>query len=135
MVRDNEYQKSSVEYGGFVEAPEEDYERRMAIEEARRALDKIKEPMRSCLLLKQQGLSYREIATTFVIERDERRQFGGAWPERVCEGLRENRRQMMRQCLDEAMLQSYFDGELSTQVDGKCHVASGFMCDLCGGRA
>jgi len=68
MVRDNEYQKSSVEYGGFVEAPEEDYERRMAIEEARRALDKIKEPMRSCLLLKQQGLSYREIATTLSLK-------------------------------------------------------------------
>jgi len=68
MVRDNEYHKSSVEYGGFVEAPEEDYERRMAIEEARRALAKIKEPMRSCLLLKQQGLSYREIATTLSLK-------------------------------------------------------------------
>ena len=68
MVRDNEYQKSSVEFGSFVEAPEEDYERRMAIAEARRALDKIKEPMRSCLLLKQQGLSYREIATSLAIK-------------------------------------------------------------------
>ena len=34
------------------------YERRMEIEEARRALEKIKEPMRSALLLKQQGMSY-----------------------------------------------------------------------------
>jgi RNA polymerase sigma-70 factor, ECF subfamily len=68
MVRDNEYQKSSAEFGSFVEAPEEDYERRMAIAEARRALDKIKEPMRSCLLLKQQGLSYREIATSLAIK-------------------------------------------------------------------
>jgi RNA polymerase sigma factor (sigma-70 family) len=68
MVRDNEYQKSSAEYGSFVGAPEEDYERRMAIEEARRALDKIKEPMRSCLLLKQQGLSYREIATSLSLK-------------------------------------------------------------------
>ncbi len=68
MVRDNEYQKSSAENGFFVEAPEEDYERRMAIEEARRALDKIKEPMRSCLLLKQQGLSYREIATSLSLK-------------------------------------------------------------------
>ena len=49
-------------------APEKDYERRMEIEEARRALDKIKEPMRSCLLLKQQGLSYREIATTLSLK-------------------------------------------------------------------
>ena len=68
MVRDNEYHKSTAENGFFAEAPEEDYERRMAIEEARRALDKIKEPMRSCLLLKQQGLSYREIATSLSLK-------------------------------------------------------------------
>lgn len=68
MVRDNEYHKSSVDNGLAVEAPEDDYERRMAIEEARRALDKIKEPMRSCLLLKQQGLSYREIANTLSLK-------------------------------------------------------------------
>src|ERR1700752_2683071 len=40
MVRDNEYHKSTNETGIFGDAPEEDYERRMAIEEARRALDK-----------------------------------------------------------------------------------------------
>jgi RNA polymerase sigma factor (sigma-70 family) len=68
MVRDNEYQKSAAETGFNVDAPEEDYERRQAIEEARRALDKIKEPMRSCLLLKQQGLSYREIANTLSLK-------------------------------------------------------------------
>jgi RNA polymerase sigma factor (sigma-70 family) len=68
MVRDNEYHKSTAEDGFFAEAPEEDYERRLAIEEARRALDKIKEPMRSCLLLKQQGLSYREIATSLSLK-------------------------------------------------------------------
>jgi RNA polymerase sigma factor (sigma-70 family) len=69
MVRDHEYHKSAtIETGIFADAPEEDYERRMAIEEARRALDKIKEPMRSCLLLKQQGLSYREIATTLSLK-------------------------------------------------------------------
>jgi DNA-directed RNA polymerase specialized sigma24 family protein len=44
-----------------------DYERRTEIEEARRALEKIEEPMRSCLLLKQQGLSYREIAATLSV--------------------------------------------------------------------
>lgn len=68
MVRDNEYQKSTAENGFFVEAPEEDYERRQSIEEARRALEKIKEPMRSCLLLKQQGLSYREIAVSLSLK-------------------------------------------------------------------
>ena len=46
---------------------EADYERRTEIEEARRALGQLKEPMRSCLLLKQQGLSYREIAQTLSL--------------------------------------------------------------------
>ena len=69
MLRDNEYQKESTDFGSaFVEAPEEEYERQVAIQEARRALDKIKEPMRSCLLLKQQGLSYKEIATSLSLK-------------------------------------------------------------------
>ena len=68
MARDNEYHKSGADSGWLTEAPEEDYERRLAIEEARRALAKIKEPMRSCLLLKQQGLSYREIAMTLSLK-------------------------------------------------------------------
>jgi RNA polymerase sigma factor (sigma-70 family) len=68
MTRDNEYHRSTAENGWLAEAPEEDYERRLAIEEARRTLDKIKEPMRSCLLLKQQGLSYREIATSLSLK-------------------------------------------------------------------
>jgi RNA polymerase sigma factor (sigma-70 family) len=40
------------------------------IEAARRALDKIKEPMRSCLLLRHQGLSYREIAQTLSLKEN-----------------------------------------------------------------
>jgi len=68
MVRDNEYHRSTAEGGFMTEAPEIDYERKVAIDEARRALDKIKEPMRSCLLLKQQGLSYREIATSLSLK-------------------------------------------------------------------
>jgi DNA-directed RNA polymerase specialized sigma24 family protein len=48
-------------------APAENYERRLSLEQARLALDKIKEPMRSCLLLKQQGLSYREISETLSV--------------------------------------------------------------------
>ena len=88
MLRDNEYQKESTDFGSaFVEAPEEEYERQVAIQEARRALDKIKEPMRSCLLLKQQGLSYKEIATTLSLKETN---VGSlvARPERVCEGVR-----------------------------------------------
>lgn len=48
-------------------APDEDYERKTQIAEARRALSKIGEPMRSCLMLKQQGLSYKEIASALSI--------------------------------------------------------------------
>lgn len=66
MARDTVYSKDT--FGDGRVAPEEDYERRIEIEEARRALDKINEPMRSCLLLKQQGLSYREIADTLSIK-------------------------------------------------------------------
>ncbi len=47
--------------------PDEAMLRRAEIGEARRALDKIKEPMRSCLLLKHEGLSYREIAAALGI--------------------------------------------------------------------
>lgn len=66
MARDTVYSQET--YADGWEAPEQDYERRLEIEEARRALDKIKEPMRSCLLLKQQGLSYREIADTLSLK-------------------------------------------------------------------
>jgi len=48
-------------------APATEYERRVQIEEARLALDKIKEPMRGCLLLRHQGLSYREIAVALSL--------------------------------------------------------------------
>ncbi|HWN08617.1 MAG TPA: sigma-70 family RNA polymerase sigma factor [Pyrinomonadaceae bacterium] len=48
--------------------PQVDYERRQEVETARRALDKIKEPMRTCLLLRHQGLSYREIAQTLSLK-------------------------------------------------------------------
>jgi RNA polymerase sigma-70 factor (ECF subfamily) len=66
-AREDEFAKRAEAQGHWRAEPEEEYERRAEIEEARRALDKIKEPMRSCLLLKQQGLSYREIAETLSI--------------------------------------------------------------------
>ncbi len=70
-AREDEYAKQeTAKSDWFAVAPEEEYERRVEIEEARRALDKIKEPMRSCLLLKQQGLSYREIATTLQLNEN-----------------------------------------------------------------
>jgi RNA polymerase sigma factor (sigma-70 family) len=64
MARDTAYQQTSdVAY-----RPQENYEHRLELQEVRRTLDKIKEPMRSCLLLKQQGLSYREIAETLALK-------------------------------------------------------------------
>lgn len=67
-AREDEYAKQeTAKSDWFAVAPEEDYERRVEIEETRRTLDKIKEPMRSCLLLKQQGLSYKEIALTLQL--------------------------------------------------------------------
>jgi RNA polymerase sigma-70 factor (ECF subfamily) len=61
-VRDDEYFKSAVSHCESLPAPAEEYERKLLVEKARTALEKIKEPMRSCLTLKQQGLSYKEIA-------------------------------------------------------------------------
>ena len=67
VAREDEYARQAEMDGTFTAEPELDFERRVQIEEARRALEKIKEPMRSCLLLKQQGLSYREIAETLSL--------------------------------------------------------------------
>ena len=43
------------------------YEQREEASEVQRALSKVKEPLKSCLILKQQGLSYREIAETLSL--------------------------------------------------------------------
>ena len=70
-AREDQYAiQSNAKADWFTVAPEQEYERRLEIEETRRALDKVREPMRSCLLLKQQGLSYREIATTLQINEN-----------------------------------------------------------------
>jgi RNA polymerase sigma factor (sigma-70 family) len=59
-TRDESYVKES---GTFETASIEiDYEEHEGVSEIYRALGKIKEPLRSCLVLKQQGLSYKEIA-------------------------------------------------------------------------
>jgi RNA polymerase sigma-70 factor, ECF subfamily len=70
-AREDEFVQEAAAFGAGGGAAavgvEADYERRTEIEEARRALAQIKEPMRSCLLLKQQGLSYREIAQALSV--------------------------------------------------------------------
>ena len=65
MARDTTYQQNTDPAVRQV-----DYERRQEVETARRALDKIKEPMRTCLLLRHQGLSYREIAQTLSLKEN-----------------------------------------------------------------
>jgi RNA polymerase sigma-70 factor (ECF subfamily) len=65
--RADRFAEQTVGLEGVSESVEADFERRAEIEEARRALAKIDEPMRSCLLLKQQGLSYREIAAAVSV--------------------------------------------------------------------
>src|SRR5215210_2356008 len=61
-AREEEFAVAATVGGSEPVGIEADYDRRTEIEEARRALAQVKEPMRSRLLLKQQGLSYREIA-------------------------------------------------------------------------
>lgn len=66
QARDDLYLKETI--GSDVEGTPADYlDRQVQINEARRALEKVREPMRSCLLLKHQGLSYKEIASTLSI--------------------------------------------------------------------
>ena len=63
LARDTTYQKAI-----DLSAPAADFEQREELKAARRALNEIKEPMRSCLLLRHQGLSYREIAQTLSLK-------------------------------------------------------------------
>jgi len=48
--------------------PDDDLARQAAIAKAQRALSKLKEPLRSCLMLRNEGLSYREIAAALSIK-------------------------------------------------------------------
>ena len=64
-TRDENYVKESAEVSIY--SVESDFEQRESTSEINRALNKIKEPLRSCLILKQQGLSYREIAESLSL--------------------------------------------------------------------
>jgi RNA polymerase sigma-70 factor (ECF subfamily) len=59
-TRDDNYVKQTGDTS--VCSVEIDYEEYAGVNEIYKALSKIKEPLRSCLMLKQQGLSYKEIA-------------------------------------------------------------------------
>jgi RNA polymerase sigma factor (sigma-70 family) len=54
--------------GRLVPSADEEYERMSEVEVARHALAHVSEPMRSALLLKQKGLSYREIAVRLSVK-------------------------------------------------------------------
>ncbi len=68
-IRANTRDENYVKETGTYEAAsiETDYEEQAGVNEIVRALNKIKEPLRSCLLLKQQGLSYKEIAASLEL--------------------------------------------------------------------
>lgn len=64
-TREENYVKEIDETTDFT--AEKDYEQRMNAKEVHRVLSLIKEPLRSCLVLKQQGLSYKEIASSLEL--------------------------------------------------------------------
>ena len=64
-TRDENYVKETVSNSIF--SVESEYEEKSGVSEINRALSKVKEPLRSCLVLKQQGLSYREIAESLSL--------------------------------------------------------------------
>ena len=64
-TREENYVKESAEVSIY--SVESDFEQRESTSEIHRALNKIKEPLRSCLILKQQGLSYKEIAESLSL--------------------------------------------------------------------
>jgi RNA polymerase sigma-70 factor (ECF subfamily) len=64
-TRDENYVKDTDETTYFT--AEKDLEQRECAKEVHRALSRIKEPLRSCLVLKQQGLSYKEIAESLSL--------------------------------------------------------------------
>jgi RNA polymerase sigma-70 factor, ECF subfamily len=66
-ARDEEFVAGVAQAAKMIQ-PDEELFRQTEIDEARRTLNKIKEPMRSCLLLKHEGLSYREIAASLGIK-------------------------------------------------------------------
>lgn len=64
-TRDENYVKESVE--NSIYSVESEFEQASEVNEIRKALNKVKEPLRSCLVLKQQGLSYKEIAESLSL--------------------------------------------------------------------
>lgn len=66
-TRDDRFAKEEHPDGPLSSTLEDAYEHQVELEKALEGLNSLREPMRSCLLLKQQGLSYREIATALSL--------------------------------------------------------------------
>lgn len=64
-TRDENYVKETGET--HVASVEIDYEEYAGVNDIYKALSQVKEPLRSCLILKQQGLSYKEIAASLEL--------------------------------------------------------------------
>ena len=67
-ARDEAFAVDALQTAAVSAAPDESLLRQTEIAEAQRALSKLKEPMRSCLVLKHEGLSYREIAVALDLK-------------------------------------------------------------------
>lgn len=64
-TRDENYVKETVD--AHVASVEIDYEEYAGVNDIYKALSQVKEPLKSCLILKQQGLSYKEIAASLEL--------------------------------------------------------------------
>ena len=66
-ARDEAFAAESLQTSGNIR-PDDELARQAEIAKAQSALDKLKEPLRSCLLLRHEGLSYREIAAALGLK-------------------------------------------------------------------
>ena len=66
-TRDDRFAKGATPELALTSTVEDNYEQHVELEKALQTLNSLREPMRSCLLLRQQGLSYREIATVLSL--------------------------------------------------------------------
>jgi RNA polymerase sigma factor (sigma-70 family) len=66
-ARDDRFAKAATPERALTSTVEDNYEQHTELEKALQTLNSLREPMRSCLLLRQQGLSYREIATVLSL--------------------------------------------------------------------
>jgi len=64
-VREENYVQAQGKQDNYT--AEKQYESHELVKEVRVALQKVKEPLRSCLVLKQQGLTYKEIAESLSL--------------------------------------------------------------------